>query len=99
HDRAEPGDHPGAEVITVGEPARQEDPGDAREIDVVVPERHGLCACDLERIDRVDVAVRTGEDDHPDPDAHAGTSDRVDDAAPIGSTRVASTTGVAESSQ
>ena len=93
----EPGDHAGPQVVAVGEPARQDDRGDAVEGRLLVPQRHGLRTGPLQRVERVAVAVAPREDDDPDPHAHAGTP-VADDAAPIDSMAYASMSGLASSS-
>src|SRR6185312_10048764 len=65
--RAEPGDHAGTQVVAIREPARQHDRRDAAERALLVPQRHGLGAGQLEAAQRVAVAVRAGEDDDADP--------------------------------
>ena len=73
HDRREPGDDAGAEVVAVGEPAGQDDGRDTVEVGLLVPELDGLRAGEPQAMDRVGVAVRAREDNDADPDGHAGT--------------------------
>ena len=70
HDRAEPGDDAGPDVVAVGEAARQDDRGDALERGLLVPQDDRVGAGEMERMDRVAVAVAPREDDDPDPDRH-----------------------------
>ena len=88
---------PGPQVVAVGEAARQDDRRDAIERRLLVPQRHGLGAGPLQRVERVAVAVAPREDDDADPHAHAGTP-VADDAAPIDSIAYASMSGLASSS-
>ena len=103
HDRAEPGDDAGAQVVAVGEAARQDDRGDALERRLLVPQDDGLGAGELERVDRVAVAVAAREDDDPDPDRHRSALPRpaltADDVAPSGSIAYASMSGFDSSSE
>ena len=93
HDRAEPRDDPGTQVVAVGEAAGQHDGGDAVERGLLVPQFDGLCAGAGERVDRVPVAVAAREDDDADADGHPGPSPApppaaaptADDAAAIDS--------------
>jgi hypothetical protein len=63
HDRAEPRDDAGPDVVTVGEPAGQDDRRDAVERCLLVPQRDRVRAGESERMDRVAVAVAAREDD------------------------------------
>ena len=70
HDRAEPGDDSGPDVVAVGEATRQDDRGDALERGLLVPQDDRVGAGEMEGMDRVAVAVAAREDDDPDPDRH-----------------------------
>ena len=70
HDRTEPRDHAGAQVVAVRESAGEDDRGDAVERRLLVPQLDGLRAGQGEGVDRVAVAVAAGEDDHADAHRH-----------------------------
>ena len=67
HRRREARDRSAAEVVTVREATRQDDPADiAREVGVSVPEEHRLSTERVERPGRVTVVVRPRKDDDGD---------------------------------
>ncbi|GAA1476934.1 hypothetical protein GCM10009623_13800 [Nocardioides aestuarii] len=72
HDRREAADGAAAQVVTVGEPAGQDDRVDVAQVVVAVPERDRLVAADRDRAARVVVVERAREGD--DPDLHSATS-------------------------
>src|SRR5207249_3476393 len=66
HDGGEASDRPGAEMIAVGEAARQDHTVVRREVSVFVPDEIGrLTENHGERVDGVVLAVTTREDDYP----------------------------------
>ena len=71
HDGGEAGDGSGAQVVAVGEAARQDDGVDALEVVVAVPQRDRLATRDAYGALRVDVVERTREGD--DADLHEST--------------------------
>ncbi len=66
HDRREPADRTAAEVVAVGEAARQHDRVDPAQVVVAVPQRDRLVATDPDRALGVGVVERTREGDDPD---------------------------------
>src|SRR5262249_971828 len=65
HDGGEPGDGAGAQVVAVGEPARQNDHVGPAQVAILVPDVPGRAAQDvLGHVVDVVVAVAPGEDDH-----------------------------------
>ncbi len=70
HDRAEPGDDPCPDIVAVGEPTRQDDRGSTVEGRLLMPERDRVGTGQGEGVERVTVAIASGEDDHADPHAH-----------------------------
>ena len=75
HHRREPADRPAAQVVAVGEAARQHDRVDLAQVVVAVPERDGVVAADPDGALGVDVVEGAGEGDDPDP--HASSSTRT----------------------
>src|SRR5690606_40211029 len=74
HDRREPGDRPGSQVVAVGEPAGDDDRVDAVEVIPVVEDDLSLCAERADRLDDVHLAVGAGEGDDRDVHRHAHTA-------------------------
>ena len=70
HDRAEPRDDAGAQVVAVREAAGQQDAVHAVEIRRLVPQDHRLRAGERDGVDRVDVAVGAREQDDADAGRH-----------------------------
>jgi hypothetical protein len=66
HDRREPGDGTGPQIVAVGEPARQHHGVDAAERRVAVPQQRGLAPEGAHCLDHVELAVRTREDHDAD---------------------------------
>ena len=64
HDRAEPGDGAGAEVVAVAEAAGQDDDVGAPKVGVAVPDEVRVGADPLGGAHGVEVAVAAGEPDH-----------------------------------
>ena len=71
HHRGEPGDRAAAQVVAVGEPAGQDDRGDAAQIPVGVPQRDRLRPGEPDGSRGVTVIQRPREGDDPNP--HAGS--------------------------
>ena len=71
HDGGEAGDRAAAQVVAVGEAAREHDRVDALEVVVAVPQGNGLGAGDAYGALRVDVVEGAGEGD--DADLHERT--------------------------
>ena len=69
HHRREAGDRAAAEVVAVGEPARQHDGVHPAQVVVAVPEGHDVRTAQADRPAGVDVVERAGEGD--DADLHA----------------------------
>ena len=70
HHRGEPRDRAAAQVVAVGETARQDHGVHAQQVALTVPDRHRLAAGPGHGARRVDVIERPGERDHPDPGPH-----------------------------
>ena len=86
HDRAEPGDDPGPQVVAVREAAGQDDRGDPAEVGDLVPQRDRLGARELEAAQRIGIAVAAREDDDADADRHRpGTPTAAGASAPSSS--------------
>ena len=105
HDRAEPRDDAGPQVVAVREAARQDDRGDALERRLLVPQaRPARRRPGARAWTRVAVAVAAREDDDADPDRSCCAPRRrrrrrVDDVAPSDSMAYASISGFASSSR
>ena len=74
HDRAEPGDDAGPQVVAVGEAAGQDDRRDALEVACSCHRTTGSAPASSQGVERVAVAVAAREDDDADP--HAPSSAR-----------------------
>src|SRR5699024_346316 len=83
HHRYEAADGPGAQVVAVGEAARQHDRLDALQIVVAVPERDGLGTADPHGAQRVPVVQRARAGHHTDAH-HACASPSAAPSASIG---------------
>src|SRR5699024_9180438 len=88
HHRCEAADGPGAQVVAVGEAARQHDRLDALQIVVAVPERDGRGTADPHGAQRVPVVQRAREGHHTDAHQACGSPS----AAP--STSIATTSSM-----
>src|SRR5690606_28739757 len=85
HDRGEPGDGAGPQVVTVGEAPGEDDGVHLVEVAVGVPDELGLAAEVPDGLDDVELAVGPREGDDADPRRHQTTStaERVTSAASI----------------
>jgi hypothetical protein len=70
HDGREAGDGPGSQVVTVGEPARQDDGVDPADAGIAVPQEAGLAAQAAHGLGHVELAVGAGEYDDADDRGH-----------------------------